>query len=139
MQCKAFKSNKMTYPEFKVALGHIAELLGVDVDEVVTAIIASQGPLANNITLPKYIKAHDDKDAWTGAEPRFRAVEAYCRRIYNGPTLSHVTHAQNVGVTRHGILKCRSAQPDREVSRITPSPTVAQMDGRTSRNTTKAS
>jgi hypothetical protein len=77
MQCKAFKSNKMSYSEFKVALGHIAELLGVDVEEVVTAIIASQGPLANNITLPKYIKAHDDKGAWTGAGLHLCAVTVH--------------------------------------------------------------
>ena len=58
----------MTFREFKLALRHIADLLGVDVDEVTTTIIASQGPLANNITLPKYTRYHDSPEAWTGAQ-----------------------------------------------------------------------
>lgn len=57
----------MTYPEFKQALRHVAALIGVDREAVVDAIIASQGPLANNITLPKYVKCHDDRESWTGA------------------------------------------------------------------------
>ena len=67
MQCKAIRANKMTFQEFKQALQHIAVLIGVDKESVVDAIIASQGPLANNITLPMYVKCHDDRERWTGA------------------------------------------------------------------------
>jgi hypothetical protein len=78
MQCKEIKTNRMTFKEFKHALGHIAVMLGVDVDEVITAIIASQGPLANNITLPKYVKCHDDRDAWTGAPSTHLTAPIFC-------------------------------------------------------------
>ena len=75
VQCKAVKANRMTFPEFRRALRQIAELLGVSQLDVIDRILASQGPLANNITLPKYVRAHDDRHNRTGVRTsRWRAA-----------------------------------------------------------------
>lgn len=97
MQCKAFKSNKMTFSEFKVALSHIAALLGVDTDEVIATIFASQGPLANNITLPKYVKHHDDREGWTGTSPQHRPLhQGHCTYWDNGQSTVFLRNSESL-------------------------------------------
>ena len=67
LQCKTVGSKRLKFMEFKLALHHIAYHLNISGDEVGRMIVASAGPLANNITLPDYVKFHDNKGMYTGA------------------------------------------------------------------------
>lgn len=65
-QCKTVGTKHLTYVEFKLALAHVAYHLGRTVEEVSAAITASAGPVANGITLPEFVKFHDDRGMYTG-------------------------------------------------------------------------
>eukprot|EP00892_Ulva_mutabilis_P012039 jgi/Ulvmu1/9207/UM005_0307.1 len=82
---KEQKSNRLSYAQFRDALKHIARMLDTDVEQIKAKIISSQGPLVNNITLPKFIKQHD-VDCTSRASCGPRTPEA----IYGGaaPPLS---------------------------------------------------
>lgn len=59
VQCKGTKTSKLTFGQFKMALKVIAEYLHCDLSAVHARIARSDGPLVNNITLPRYVKQHD--------------------------------------------------------------------------------
>ena len=60
VQCKNPKEKKITFKEFKHALHMVSEFLGWPIAAVYSTIASSQGPLVNNITMPNYIKQHDE-------------------------------------------------------------------------------
>eukprot|EP00892_Ulva_mutabilis_P008527 jgi/Ulvmu1/6046/UM027_0023.1 len=59
-KCKHWKGGRMDFAGFQRALQHIAELLGVPEADVRRAVAASRGPLVNAVTLPRFVRLHDD-------------------------------------------------------------------------------
>jgi hypothetical protein len=83
MQCKGQKANRLSYPQFKLALRHIADKLGWDLETVHARIVNSQGPLVNNITLPQHVRQHDDP---CGGSPSHKSL---CSFSYWGDSPTH--------------------------------------------------
>lgn len=86
MQCKGAKASKLTFGQFKMALRIIAEYLNWDVAAVHTRIAQSDGPLVNNITLPRYVKQHDTHP--TGHSPTASQRAAMTQSFLGGGSTS---------------------------------------------------
>ena len=103
VQCKGTKSSKLTFGQFKMALKVIADYLRCDLASVHARIARSDGPLVNNITLPRYVKQHDNQAA-SGHSPTASQRAAMTQSFLGGVGGS----PSAMGRTPRGALTPRS-------------------------------
>lgn len=63
VQCRHVKGSRMDFARFQQALQQIAELLGVPESDMRRAVATSRGPLVNAVTLPRFVRLHDESRA----------------------------------------------------------------------------